>query len=181
MAGLDARLDTQSGDLVMNLSRFPELRAFLSTYFPHSDAESDDRTARAFLVASASEHQKQVIAQVKLVLLDPELSTEDLGNEANRWFGGADEARAWLRRVLEILEGSQSKTNAVPVEDSNGTLLAEGDSVQVIKDLKVKGGSSDLKRGTIIKKIHLIDNADHIECRVDGSTLVLKACFLKKV
>jgi protein PhnA len=51
----------------------------------------------------------------------------------------------------------------------------------VIKDLKVKGGSSDLKRGTTIKKIRLIDDEEEaIECRVDGSTLVLKTCFLKK-
>jgi protein PhnA len=59
-------------------------------------------------------------------------------------------------------------------------VLQEGDSVLVIKDLKVKGGSSDLKRGTLVKKIHLIDDPEAIECRVDGSTLVLKTCFLKK-
>lgn len=67
------------------------------------------------------------------------------------------------------------------VKDSNGTALIEGDSVQVIKDLKVKGGSGNLKRGTLIKKIHLTDDAEAIEGRVDGSTLVLKTCFLKKV
>jgi protein PhnA len=66
------------------------------------------------------------------------------------------------------------------IRDSNGTALGEGDSVTVIKDLKVKGGASNLKRGTLIKKIHLIDDEDAIECRVDGSTLVLKTCFLKK-
>ena len=78
-----------------------------------------------------------------------------------------------------MLEGAQA-TTTLTVKDSNGTALAEGDSVQVIKDLKVKGGSSDLKRGTLIKKIHLIGEAENIECRVDGSTLVLKTCFLKK-
>ena len=66
------------------------------------------------------------------------------------------------------------------MKDSNGAVLSEGDSVTVIKDLKVKGGSSDLKRGTMIRKIHLIDDPDNIECRVDGSTLVLKTIFLKK-
>ncbi len=66
------------------------------------------------------------------------------------------------------------------IRDSNGTALGEGDSVTVIKDLKVKGGASNLKRGTLIKKIHLIDDEDAIKCRVDGSTLVLKTCFLKK-
>jgi protein PhnA len=67
------------------------------------------------------------------------------------------------------------------VKDSNGTLLAEGDSVTVIKDLKVKGGSGNLKRGTLVRKIHLTDDEEAIEARVDGSTLVLKTCFLKKV
>lgn len=44
------------------------------------------------------------------------------------------------------------------VRDSNGTILKEGDSVQIIKDLKVKGSSTVLKRGTLIKGIHLTDN-----------------------
>ncbi len=66
------------------------------------------------------------------------------------------------------------------VKDANGTILNEGDSVQVIKDLKVKGAGSTLKRGTLLKKIHLTDDEEAIECRVNGSTLVLKTCFLKK-
>lgn len=66
------------------------------------------------------------------------------------------------------------------VKDSNGTLLSEGDSVTVIKDLKVKGSSSNLKRGKVIKNIRLTNSPDEIEGRVDGSTLVLKTMFLKK-
>ena len=66
------------------------------------------------------------------------------------------------------------------VKDSNGTTLAEGDSVTVIKDLKVKGSSSTLKRGTLVKKIRLTDEEGEVEARVDGSTIVLKTCFLKK-
>ena len=65
-------------------------------------------------------------------------------------------------------------------KDSNGTELAEGDSVQVIKDLKVKGSSMTLKRGTVIKKIRLTSKEDEVDCRVDGSNIVLKTCFLKK-
>lgn len=66
--------------------------------------------------------------------------------------------------------------------DSNGAVLAEGDSVQVIKDLKVKGTSSTLKRGTLIKNIHLTEDPEEIECRVEKiKGLVLKTCFLKKV
>ena len=67
------------------------------------------------------------------------------------------------------------------VKDSNGALLAEGDSVHVIKDLKVKGTSVTLKRGTLIKNIHLTMSAEEIECNADKvKGLVLKTCFLKK-
>ena len=68
------------------------------------------------------------------------------------------------------------------VKDSNGTLLSEGDSVTLIKDLKVKGTSVTLKRGTLVKGIHLTDNEEEVECRVEKvKGLVLKTCFLKKV
>lgn len=67
------------------------------------------------------------------------------------------------------------------VKDSNGNELNEGDSVQVIKDLKVKGSSLTLKRGKVFKSIHLTDDDEAVECREGKSTLVLKAAFLKKV
>jgi len=67
------------------------------------------------------------------------------------------------------------------VKDSNGTALSDGDSVQVIKDLKVKGSSNNLKRGKIFKNIRLTSKSGEIECREGKSTLVLKTCFLKKV
>ena len=67
------------------------------------------------------------------------------------------------------------------VKDSNGALLSEGDSVTLIKDLKVKGTSVTLKRGTLVKGIHLTDDAEEVECRVEKvKGLVLKTCFLKK-
>lgn len=65
-------------------------------------------------------------------------------------------------------------------KDSNGTPLQEGDSVQVIKDLKVKNSSDVLKRGTKFKNIRLTDNPEEVECRDGKTTLVLKTCFLKK-
>ena len=69
----------------------------------------------------------------------------------------------------------------VEVKDSNGTLLADGDSVHLIKDLKVKGTSVTLKRGTLIKNIRLTDDEEEIECNADKvKGLVLKTCFLKK-
>ncbi len=67
------------------------------------------------------------------------------------------------------------------VKDSNGNILADGDSVMVIKDLKVKGTSVTLKRGTVVKNIRLTGDSGHIECnaaKVKG--LVLKTEFLKK-
>jgi protein PhnA len=67
------------------------------------------------------------------------------------------------------------------VKDSNGTILNDGDSVTVIKDLKVKGSSVTLKRGTAIKNIRLTSNEEEIECNADKvKGLVLKTCFLKK-
>jgi len=67
------------------------------------------------------------------------------------------------------------------VRDSNGNVLSDGDSVTLIKDLKVKGTSETLKRGTMVKNIRLTDNVEEIECntkQVKG--LVLKTEFLKK-
>lgn len=70
---------------------------------------------------------------------------------------------------------------AVITKDSNGTILANGDSVIVIKDLKVKGSSVTLKQGTKIKNIRLTDDEEEIECHADGlRNLVLKTMFLKK-
>ena len=66
------------------------------------------------------------------------------------------------------------------VKDKNGTELNAGDSVQIAKDLKVKGSSMVLKRGTVMKNIKLTDNKEMIEVRSGKSTLVLKACFMKK-
>ena len=66
------------------------------------------------------------------------------------------------------------------VKDSKGTLLAEGVSVTLIKDLKVKGSSLTLKRGTVVKNIRLTNSAGEIEGRAGGSTMVLKTEFLKK-
>ena len=66
------------------------------------------------------------------------------------------------------------------VKDSNGNELNDGDTVQVIKDLKVKGSSQTLKRGTVFKGIRLTDDEEAIECGQGRNTLVLKTCFLKK-
>ncbi len=70
---------------------------------------------------------------------------------------------------------------AEPTRDSNGTILAEGDTVTIIKDLKVKGSSTVLKRGTVVKNIRLTDDPAEIEGRTDKvKGLVLRTEFLKK-
>ena len=66
------------------------------------------------------------------------------------------------------------------VKDSNGTILNEGDTVTVIKDLKVKGSSSTIKRGTVVKNIRLTNNEKEIEGKVGGTVIVLKTEFMKK-
>ena len=67
------------------------------------------------------------------------------------------------------------------VRDSNGNELKDGDAVVVIKDLKVKGSSDTLKRGTSFKNIRLVeDDEEAVECGQGRNTLVLKTCFLKK-
>ena len=67
------------------------------------------------------------------------------------------------------------------VKDSNGNFLADGDSVLLIKDLKVKGTTVTLKRGTVAKNIRLTSNQEEVECNVEKVRgLVLKTCFLKK-
>jgi protein PhnA len=69
----------------------------------------------------------------------------------------------------------------VETRDSNGALLGEGDSVTLIKDLKVKGTSVTLKRGTLVKGIHLTDDPAEVECRVEKvKGLVLRTEFLRK-
>ena len=67
------------------------------------------------------------------------------------------------------------------VRDSNGNPLADGDTVVVIKDLKVKGSSSSLKAGTKVKGIRLVEGDHDIDCRIDGfGAMKLKSEFVKK-
>ena len=76
-------------------------------------------------------------------------------------------------------EESASEENSVP-RDSNGAELFDGDAVTVIKDLKVRGSSMVIKRGTKVKSIRLTDDPEEVDCKIEGSSIVLKTCFLKK-
>jgi protein PhnA len=66
------------------------------------------------------------------------------------------------------------------VKDSNGQVLQDGDAVVLIKDLKVKGSSTILKMGTKVKSIRLVGGDHEVDCKMDGGSYMLKACFLKK-
>lgn len=160
------------------MKQSPDLQAFLNL-FSATDADSDEQTAQSFAGSASPEKQNQLLAQAAGLLKNEGSIVEILGMEANRWFGDVEEASTWLKNMISKISTAPSSDDVV-VKDSNGAVLQEGDPVTVIKDLKVKGGSSDLKRGTLIKKIHLIGDPDNIECNVNGSTLVLKTCFLKK-
>lgn len=72
--------------------------------------------------------------------------------------------------------------DALIIKDSNGNLLTDGDTVSVIKDLKVKGSSSVVKVGTRVKNIRLIEGDHDIDCKIDGiGAMKLKSIFVKKV
>ncbi|HEY4554576.1 MAG TPA: zinc ribbon domain-containing protein YjdM [Bacillaceae bacterium] len=77
-------------------------------------------------------------------------------------------------------EGSHNEDQLV-VKDAHGNSLSDGDTVTVIKDLKVKGSSSTLKIGTKVKNIRLVDGDHNIDCKIDGfGAMKLKSEFVKK-
>ena len=66
------------------------------------------------------------------------------------------------------------------VKDAYGTVLVDGDSVTLIKDLKLKGSTQVIKGGTKAKGIRLVDGDHEISCKIEGAAIGLKACFVKK-
>ena len=78
-------------------------------------------------------------------------------------------------------DAGESTEQARVWKDANGNVLQDGDSVTVIKDLKIKGSSSVVKVGTKVKKIRLIDGDHDIDCKIDGiGAMQLKSEFVKK-
>lgn|SRR5690606_16354755 len=78
------------------------------------------------------------------------------------------------------MQATEGSANEVVYRDAHGTELKDGDSVTLIKDLKVKGSSLVLKVGTRINNIRLVEGDHDVDCRVDGQKLLLKSCFMKK-
>lgn len=85
---------------------------------------------------------------------------------ANEWTRGAE---------------AQNNVGKIVFKDAHGNVLNDGDTVTVIKDLKVKGSSVPIKIGTKVKNIRLVDGDHNIECRIDGfGAMELKSEFVKK-
>lgn len=84
----------------------------------------------------------------------------------------------------EWMPGQRAEGDEAPkiVRDANGTILQDGDTVTVIKDLKIKGSSSVVKVGTKVKSIRLVDGDHDIDCKIPGiGAMGLKSEFVKKV
>ncbi|MGO4500703.1 zinc ribbon domain-containing protein YjdM [Paenibacillus sp. 2RAB27] len=87
-------------------------------------------------------------------------------------------AHEWSSSVSEVENGDDQKV----VKDANGNVLKDGDSVTVIKDLKVKGTSSVIKMGTKVKNIRLVEGDHDIDCKIDDfGAMKLKSEFVKKM
>ena len=90
-----------------------------------------------------------------------------------------DEATGEWRPASEVVAGAA--TQEVVVRDAAGNTLTDGDSVVLVKDLKVKGAGQTLKQGTVIRSIRLTDNPEEIDCRHDAiKGLVLRTEFVRK-
>jgi len=77
---------------------------------------------------------------------------------------------------------SNENSDVIIVKDSNGNILNDGDSVTIIKDLKVKGSSTPLKQGTKVKGIRLVEGDHNIDCKINGfGAMKLKSEFVKKI
>ncbi len=80
----------------------------------------------------------------------------------------------------EQSEAEEAAAGPRVVKDAHGTVLTDGDSVTLIKDLKLKGSTQVIKGGTKAKGIRLVDGDHEISCKIDGAAIGLKACFVKK-
>lgn len=104
----------------------------------------------------------------------PQCTLENTYQDGNN-FVCADCGFEWPVTVA----ASEDDADAV-IKDANGTVLADGDAVVLIKDLKVKGSSITLKQGTKVKSIRLVGGDHEVDCKMDAGNFMLKACYLRK-
>lgn len=110
----------------------------------------------------------------------PKCNSENTYQDMNLWVC-PDCFHEW--DPTELAEAAVNEAAASMVLDANGNALADGDSVTVVKDLKVKGSQSGIKAGTKVKNIRLVDSSDghNIACKIDGiGAMYLKSEFVKK-
>lgn len=88
----------------------------------------------------------------------------------------ADCGHEWLMKGGAPADGDA----AAVVKDANGNVLSDGDSVVLIRDLKVKGSSITLKVGSKVKGIRLVGGDHEVDCRMEAGNFMLKACYLRK-
>ena len=104
----------------------------------------------------------------------PECTLADVAAHPGRW-ECLTCGHEWPREVpAEIAEGPKV------VRDALGNVLADGDDVVLVKDLRLRGSSQVLKQGTKAKDIRLVDGDHDIDCRIDGAKMGLKSCFVRK-
>lgn len=90
-----------------------------------------------------------------------------------------EDLKNWAESGM-LSSGANNDEAAIVHHDSNGTVLEEGDTVTLIKDLEVKGAGFTAKRGTIVKNIHLTEDPKFIEGKINGTQIVLVAAYMKK-
>jgi protein PhnA len=83
-------------------------------------------------------------------------------------------------KVCNFTDKHTSENGRIYSKDSNGNQLHDGNTVTIIKSLKIKGGGTTIKRGTTVKKIRLTDNDEEVDCKIDGMSIVLWTEILKK-
>jgi len=110
----------------------------------------------------------------------PQCNSENIYADGNLWIC-PECGHEWSPFVAEV---TAEKVDDGLIRDAHGNVLADGDSITVIKDLKIKGSSSAVKSGTKVKNIRLTDGGDghNIACKIDGlGSINLKSEFVKKI
>ena len=111
----------------------------------------------------------------------PKCHSENIYNDGSLWI--CPECNYETASLETKSEQVSSPEETLAIKDAFGNVLADGDSVTVIKDLKIKGSSSSVKVGTKVKNIRLVDSSDghNIACKIDGfGAMNLKSEFVKK-
>ena len=109
----------------------------------------------------------------------PECTMTEILSHATLW-ECATCGHEWEKTAAELGEGAPAADGPRVVKDANGSVLVDGDTVVLIKDLKLRGSAGTLKGGTKAKNIRLVDGDHEIDCKIDGTQIGLKACYVKK-